>query len=111
VAQPSLPWAGPAVLFPKRRERALGLSESDHLSLEQRLREGRARVLPLRFETDPVCPRARVEVIAALDGSDPVHVVAGRGHPTLTAHYRTDEGHAGSEAAIDVALEWLASVL
>lgn len=111
AAQPAMPWASPAVLFPRRRERALGMSPADLARLGHRLRDGTVRVLPMRFLRDRVCPRARVEAIAEIEGADEVYYVEGRGHPTLTLQFRKGHGHRGSQAAIEFAAAWLAEIL
>jgi len=111
AAQPSLPWAGPASLASQRRERDFGLSPRDRSTLEENLSGGRARALPLRFETDWKCPRLRVEEISGLVGADAVRYLEGRGHSTLTQQFRQEGGHPESLQAIDYVVDWLKDAL
>jgi hypothetical protein len=111
AAQPSLPWAGPAILFSQRRKRDLGLSPGDRSTLEEKLVGGRAKALPLRFEADWKCPQLRVEEISGMEGADAVRYLEGKGHSTLTQQFRQEGGHAGSLQAIDSVVEWLKDAL
>ncbi len=102
AAQPSLPFA----VFPfstDRRRSDLGMSAGD-------LARGVASnkpVLTLRFERDRMCPLERIEIVGeTYEGPDP-EIVPGKGHPTLTQHYRKRKGHPGSAAAINQAIEFL----
>ena len=106
VAQPAMPWCSPEVFFSSTRKRDLGLSQNDRLQLELKLREGRASVLPVRYEQDSKCPKVRVEEISSIDGASPVHYVSGSGHPTLTAFFRRPDQQ-GSLEAIETAAGWL----
>ena len=111
AAQPSLPWSAPVLFASRRRERDLGLSSGDRSTLEAKLSDGRAKALPLRFETDWICPRLRVEGISRLEGADPVRYLQGKGHSTLTQQFRQEGGHAGSLQAVDSVIDWLNSAL
>ncbi len=103
AAQPAMPWASPATVFPKSRERDLGLSEQNRNDVAAALASGQAHVAPLRFRFDMQCPAARVEAIAALPGADPVHWLPGFGHSTLTSAHRRKRRkvRARSEAAFE----------
>ncbi len=101
AAQPAMPLASPATVFPKSRERDLGLGKQDRNDVAAALASGHSHVAPLRFRFDMQCPAARVEAIAALSGADPVHWLPGFGHSTLTSAHRRKRKkvRARSEAA------------
>lgn len=85
VSQPALPFAvGPLKLIPGQA-RDLGLSEEDHDRLIERTADPSLCVRPLRYQTDSIAPKARVERIEAeLGPGATVTWIPGRGHPVLT---------------------------
>lgn len=106
AAQPAVPFRAK---YPRRWARHLGLSEGERSEVAGALASGK-KVLPVRFERDFVCPAGRVEEIASLPGAEPVHWVAGRGHPTLTYLFRpksrltTSAKHAARQSASEDAI-------
>ncbi|MGI9610470.1 MAG: dienelactone hydrolase family protein [Acidimicrobiia bacterium] len=110
AAQPAMPWAGPAWMFTRSRELDLGLDPVDLTTLKEELVAGTSRALPLRFEKDWICPRVRVDAIAEMDGAEPLHLVSGGGHPTLTKHFR-EGGDEDSLAAISETASFLHDAL
>jgi dienelactone hydrolase len=85
VSQPALPFAiGPMKLIPGQAA-DLGLSDAHHQRLMDRKEDPDFCVHALRYETDSIAPKARVERIR--DELGPAATLAwipGRGHPVLS---------------------------
>jgi dienelactone hydrolase len=85
VSQPALPFAiGPMKLIPGQAA-DLGLSDADHRRLLDRQDDPDFCVRALRYETDWIAPKARVERIRdELGPAATVTWIPGRGHPVLS---------------------------
>jgi dienelactone hydrolase len=85
VSQPALPFAvGPMKLIPGQAA-DLGLSDADHRRLLDRKGDPEFCVRALRYETDSIAPRARVERIRdELGPAATLTWIPGRGHPVLS---------------------------
>jgi dienelactone hydrolase len=104
VSQPALPFAiGPLKLIPGQAA-DLGLSDADHRQLLDRKDDPDFCVRTLRYETDSVAPKARVERIRdELGAAATLTWIPGRGHPVLSD--ATDgTPHAGARKELDEAL-------
>jgi dienelactone hydrolase len=111
VGQPALPFAiGPLKLIPGQAA-DLGLSDADHRQLIDRKDDPDFCVRALRYETDSIAPKARVERIREeLSPAATLRWIPGRGHPVLSD--ATDgTPHAAVRKELDEALSWVIATL
>ncbi len=112
LSQPSLP-------FPlgSSRKRGLHLSDEGLVNLKRRVRDEGARVLGLRFTSDPACPIERFdrlrdelgegfEAIEIDSSHGNVHGIPRSAHSVLTTHFVDEAGHP-TRAARDRVLSFL----
>lgn len=104
VSQPALPFAvGPMKLIPGQAA-DLGLSDADHRRLLDRKGDPDFCVRALRYETDSIAPRARVERIRdELGPAATLTWIPGRGHPVLS-NATDGTPHASVRRELDEAL-------
>jgi dienelactone hydrolase len=85
VSQPALPFAIGAMKLIPGQAADLGLSKADHRRLLDRTADPDLCVRALRYETDSIAPKARVERIKReLGDAATLTWIPGRGHPVLS---------------------------